>query len=111
MIFNLKGRKHPDVLISESELDQAVSYLKNSPFSKASNDPVSWTKQRLVNQIRDAIGDNPKADDFHNIAPGVFILVNYFGVDFALANEKEVKFQIWLLIRAESSTEKFIKIR
>jgi len=86
-----------DVVVSETDIDAALDHLRALPYRAGL--PVSWHRQRLLNQLREAIGQHPKIDQCHGVAPGVFAIVKPFGVDLVLRGEPDGRLQVWLLIR------------
>lgn len=60
--------------------------------------PVSWDRQRLLNQLREAIGQHPKIGQCHGVAPGLFAIVNPLDVDLVSRGELDGRMQVWLLI-------------
>lgn len=86
-----------EVVVSETDIGAALNHLRTLPHR--SSLPVSWDRQHLLNQLREAIGQRPKIDQCYGIAPGVFAIVKPFGVDLASHGESDGRLQVWLLIR------------
>lgn len=87
-----------EVVVSETDIEAALDHLRALPYRPSL--PVSWEdRQRLLNQLREAIGQRPKFDQCHGVAPGVFAIVKPFGVDLVSQGEPDGRLQVWLLIR------------
>ncbi|WP_454727689.1 MULTISPECIES: hypothetical protein [Cupriavidus] len=87
------------VVVSEPDLDAALAHLRSLPYQNES--PVAWERQRLIQQIRVAIGADRHVDGLYGIAPGVFAIVKPFGIDLARgAGEPDGRLQVWLAIRS-----------
>lgn len=92
-------KKAQTLVVSEPDLDAAIAHLRSLPHQKAS--PVPWERQRLVQEIREAIGAARHLDGLYSIAPGVFAIVKPFGIDLARGpDEPDGRLQVWLAIRA-----------
>lgn len=85
-----------EVVVSETDIEAALTHLKTLTYRASL--PLSWDRQRLLNQLREAIGQRPKIDQCHGVAPGVFAIVKPFGVDL-VSHEPDERLQVWLLIR------------
>ena len=111
---NLKENRTPEVVISESDLEAGVAYLKSLPWSATENMPEPWSRQRLLNSIADAISAQKKikAGDILKITHGIWAVVKPIGIDVAgdpFAHDKRL--QVWLLIRyAGTNPDKFIEV-
>jgi hypothetical protein len=95
------GNGKQEVVISETDIEAALDHLRTLPYRTAR--PVAWDRKHLLNLLGGAIGDRPKVDQCHNIAPGVFAMVKPFGVDLASQDEPDGgdgRLQVWLLIRS-----------
>ncbi len=91
------GSRKRVVVVSEPDIEAALNHLKALPYRASL--PLSWDRQRLLNQLREAIGQRPKIDQCHGVAPGVFAIVKPFGVDLVSHGEPDGRLQVWLLIR------------
>lgn len=91
------GNSKREVIISETDIESALDHLRSLPYRTSL--PVSWDRQRLLHQLRDALGQRPKIDQCHCVAPGVFAIIKPFGVDLIAHGEPDWRLQIWLLIR------------
>lgn len=86
-----------NVVISETDLDAALAYLRDQPCRETL--PVNWDRQRLLNQLNEAISRNPRLGEYHAVAPGVFAIVKPAGTDLVNSYEPDGHLQVWLLIR------------
>ncbi|HHU2837208.1 hypothetical protein VCX83_19520 [Aeromonas caviae] len=91
------GSTKQEMVVSETDIEAALDHLRTLPYRAAL--PVAWDRQRLLNQLREAIGQRPKIDQCHGVAPGVFAIVKPFGVDLVAHGEPDGRLQVWLLIR------------
>jgi hypothetical protein len=91
------GGGKEEVVVSETDMKAALDHLRTLPYTPSP--PLSWDRQRLLNQLREAIGQRPKINQCHGVAPGVFAIVKPFGVDLVSHGETDGRLQIWLLIR------------
>lgn len=86
-----------NVVISETDLAAALAYLRAQPCRETL--PVNWDRQRLLNQLSEAIGRHPRLGECHAVAPGVFAIVKPAGTDLVHSYEPDGRLQVWLLIR------------
>lgn len=91
------GNGKQELMISETDIGSALDHLRTLPYRAAL--PVAWDRQRLLHQLREALGRRPKIDQCHCVAPGVFAIVKPFGVDLVSRSEGAGRLQVWLLIR------------
>lgn len=93
------GSSKQEVVVSETDIDAALNHLRTLPYRAAL--PVAWDRQRLLNQLREVLGQRLRVDQCHGVAPGVFAIVKPFGVDLASQGEPDGdgRLQVWLLIR------------
>ncbi|ECH2288234.1 hypothetical protein [Enterobacter cancerogenus] len=90
-------RRKQEIVVSETDIEAALSHLRSLPYRDLM--PVSWDRLRLLSQLNEAIGRNPKIDEYHGIAPGLFAIIKPFGVDLMSHGEPDGRLQVWLLIR------------
>jgi hypothetical protein len=93
----LKLNRKQEVVVSETDIEAALDHLRALPYRPLL--PVSWDRQRFLGRLREAIGQRPKFDQCHGVAPGVFAIVKPFGVDLFSQGEPDGRLQVWLLIR------------
>lgn len=91
------GNSKQEIVVSEPDIEAALDHLGTLPHRASL--PVSWDRQRLLNQLRETLGQRPKINQCHGVAPGVFAIVKSFGVDLASHGEPDERLQVWLLIR------------
>lgn len=91
------GNNKQEMVVSETDIEAALDHLRTLPHRPSL--PVSWDRQCLLNQLRAAIGQCPKTDQCHGVAPGVFTIVKPFGVDLVSQGEPDGRLQVWRLIR------------
>lgn len=93
------GSSKYEVVVSETDIEAALDHLRTLPYRAVR--PVTWDRQHLLNQLCEAIGQRPKIDRCHSVAPGVFAIVKPFGVDLVSQGEPDSdgRLQVWLLIR------------
>ncbi len=92
------GSNTQEVVVSEIDIEAALDHLRTLPYRAAL--PAAWDRQRLLNLLREALGQRPKIDQCHSVAPGVFAIVKPFGVDLVSHGEPDGRLQVWLLMRS-----------
>lgn len=90
-------QKAPILVVSEPDLQAALEHLRALPYRP--DMPFSWDRQRLVEIIRQAVGKKTKVGNWHEVAPGVFVIIKPFGVDLAGVSEFDERLQVWIAIR------------
>jgi hypothetical protein len=88
--------QHSWIVISESDIEAALSHLRDLPHRNPMPDP--WDRQRLLNSLRKVLARQPHINNCMAVAPGVFAIVKPFGADLA-AHAPDARWQVWLLIR------------
>lgn len=96
-IDHMLRRPQQDLVVCEPDIDAALEHLRALPHRALL--PVSWDRKHLLNLLREAIGDKPKLNECHGVAPGVFAIIKPFGVDLVSRGEPDGRLQVWLLIR------------
>lgn len=93
------GSNKQEVVVSETDIEAALDHLRTLPYRAVR--PVAWDRQHLLNQLCEALGQRPKFDQCHGVAPGVFAIVKPFGVNLVSQGEPDGdgRLQVWLLIR------------
>lgn len=89
--------KKPMLVITEPDIEDALEHLRGLPFREPL--PKSWDRQHLLTMIRESIGKCPKVDQVFGIAPGVFGIIQPFGVDLASLRESDGCLQVWIAVR------------
>lgn len=51
-------RRKQELVVSEPDIEATLSHLRSLPYRATM--PVSWDRQRLLNQLREAIGPRPR---------------------------------------------------
>ncbi|MCU6501945.1 hypothetical protein LPN04_29555 [Rugamonas sp. A1-17] len=89
------------IVISEPDIATAVAHLKALPYSATAAMPVEWSRKRFLDTLAAALKANPKAQGSLPVAPGVWALVQPFGVDLAGdAFDRDARRQVWILLRS-----------
>jgi len=91
-------RKRPPLVVSEPDVDAALCHLRNLPFRPVQ--PKPWDRNRFLGTLRETIGDRPKIGQTFDVAPGVYAIIEPFGIDLAGMSETEERYQVWLAIRS-----------
>jgi hypothetical protein len=91
------NKTKPNIVISETDIDAALVYLRSLPYREAL--PVSWDRQHLLNSLNETIGLNPRIDECYAIGPGLYAIIKPCGADTAYRGEPDGRLQVWLLIR------------
>lgn len=91
------GSTKQEVVVSDTDIEAAFDHLRTLPYRTSL--PVSWDRQRLLNQLRKTLGQRPKINQCHGVAPGVFAIIKPFGVDLVSHGEPDGRLQVWLLIQ------------
>ena len=90
-----------ELVVSETDIEAALKHLRSLPFSPPI--PLSWDRQWLLIQIRDIVGVNRKIKQCFYVAPGVYAIINPFGVDLGGFKLNSGKLQVWLAIRSHGT--------
>ncbi|MFM0085023.1 hypothetical protein P0D72_40160 [Paraburkholderia sediminicola] len=89
------------IVISEPDIEAAVAHLRRLPQSAAASMPIEWSRKRFLDTLTATLTANPKAKGALAVAPGVWALVQPFGVDLATSNfDRDERQQVWILLRA-----------
>lgn len=89
------------IVISEPDIAAAVAHLRVLPFSATASMPVEWSRKRFLDTLTATLKANPKAKGALPIAPGVWALVQPFGVDLVgTAFDQDERRQVWVLLRS-----------
>lgn len=88
-------------VISEPDIEAAVAHLRSLPHSATASMPVEWSRKRFLNTLTARLRANPKAKGAFAVGPGVWALVQPFGVDLAETTfETDGRQQVCILIRS-----------
>ena len=85
------------LVVSEPDLDAALEHLRGLPYRNSL--PKAWDRQRLLGLIREAVGRRPKVGQLLDVAPGVYGVIQPFGIDLAEDHDRDTRLQVWLAIR------------
>ena len=114
ILTKFKTKTNPGVVVSETDLNAAMNYLKNIPYSITKNMPEPWSRQRLLNSIIESLKQQRSVavDDVFEIAYNIWGIVKPIGIDIAGDSfAHDHRYQIWILIRsANTDPENFIEI-
>ena len=89
------------IVISEPDIAAAVKHLRALPYSATASMPVEWSRKRFLDKLAATLKANPKAKGALPVAPGVWALVQPFGVDLAgAAYDQDERRQVWVLVRS-----------
>jgi hypothetical protein len=72
------------IVISEPDIDAAVAHLRELPYSATASMPVERSRKRFLDTLAATLRANPNAKGALPVAPGVWALVQPFGVDLAV---------------------------
>ena len=89
------------IVISEPDVVAAVAHLRVLPYSATASMPVEWSRKRFLDTLAATLKANPKANGTLQVAPGVWALVQPFGVDLAGTEfDRDERRQVWVLLRS-----------
>lgn len=88
------------IVISEPDIEAAVKHLREQPYSATATMPAEWSRKRFLDTLSATLRANPKAKGALPVAPGVWALVQPYGVDLAGSLESDGRRQVWVLIRS-----------
>ena len=89
------------IVISEPDIAAAVAHLRALPHSATAALPAEWSRKRFLDTLTATLRANPKAKGALPVAPGVWALVQPFGVDLAGTEyDRDDRRQVWVLLRA-----------
>ncbi|MDO5947867.1 hypothetical protein [Burkholderia cepacia] len=86
-------------VISEPDIEAAVAHLRALPLSATASMPVEWSRKRFLDTVTATLRANPKAKGVLAVGPGIWLLVQPFGVDLAGTFENDERRQVWILTR------------
>lgn len=89
------------IVISEPDIAAAVAHLRALPHSATAAMPAEWSRKRFLDTLTATLKANPRAKGTLAVAPGVWALVQPFGIDLAgAAYDQDERRQVWVLLRA-----------
>jgi hypothetical protein len=94
-----RERDRIKIVISESDIDAALEHLRSLSYRPF--EPESWERSALLLEVKKQISSHLKCGGGFYVAPGVYAIVNYFGIDLigSPAGSNDVPWQVFLLIR------------
>jgi hypothetical protein len=87
-------------VISEPDIEAAVAHLRELLYSASSSMPSQWSRKRFLDTLTATLRANPKVKGALSVAPGVWALVQPFGVDLAGSLASDERRQVWVLLRS-----------
>jgi hypothetical protein len=95
------GRKSKiDIVISEPDLESALSHLNSLPYSGTNKMPTKWGIKQVQEWIVSEIPKKLSCGDSFNFGTGLWCHVVPLGYDFAGYNNKEMRLQIVVSVRS-----------
>ena len=99
------------IVISEPDIAAAVAHLRALPHSATAAMPIEWSRKRFLDTLTATFKANPKAKGALAVAPGVWALLQPFGVDLAgTAFDRDHRRQVWVLIRSVGTDPASVEI-
>ncbi|MFM0265492.1 hypothetical protein [Paraburkholderia sediminicola] len=89
-----------EIVISEPDLEAAVAHLRQLPRSVTAQMPLEWSRKRFLDTLKATLRVNPRAKGVLPVAPGVWALIQPYGVDLAGSLDDTSRRQIWILLRS-----------
>lgn len=89
-----------EIVISEPDIEAAIAHLRELPHSVSAKMPEEWSRKRFLDTLTATLRANPKAKGALPVAPGVWAIVQPFGVDLAGSWASDDRRQVWVLLRA-----------
>lgn len=91
----------PQNVVSEPDIEVSVAHLRGLPHSAPTSMPVEWSRKRFLDTLKATLTANPKAKVVLPVAPGVWAMVQPFGVNLAGSTvERDERRQVWVLIHS-----------
>jgi hypothetical protein len=89
------------IFMSEPDIKAAVAHLRALPYSATAAMPVEWSRKRFLDTLAATLRANPRTKGALPVAPGVWMLVQPFGVDLAgTPFDQGKRQQVWVLLHA-----------
>lgn len=92
----LSRRKPQELVISEPDIIAALDHLQTLPYRTPL--PTSWDRLRLLNCVREAVGERPERDKCYQVGSSLYAIIQPLGVDL-LFDGHDGRGQVCLLIR------------
>ena len=101
----------PQIVISEPDIEAAVAHLRELPRSPRASMPVEWSRKRFLDTLTATLTANPKAKGALAVAPGVWAIVQPFGVDLAGSSfDGDERRQVWVLLRSAGTDPSRVEV-
>ena len=89
------------IVISEPDIAAAVAHLRMLTFSATASMPGEWSRKQFLDTLAATLAANPKAKGVLPVAPGVWALVQPFGLDLAGTTfDQDERRQVLVLLRS-----------
>jgi hypothetical protein len=88
-------------VISEPDIEAAVAHLRALPLATSASMPREWSRKLFLDRLSATLQANPRAKGALPIAPGVWALLQPYGIDLAgspAINDRQL--QVWVLLRS-----------
>jgi hypothetical protein len=102
-MLSIPKRPVREIVISEPDLQVALTHLQGLPFSKTKGMPDQWGREWVLQCLREALEQLPKGAigerSCVQFGPSLWALVVPFGIDLAGADHQDGRLQVWVLTR------------
>lgn len=102
-MMSILKRQTREIVISEPDIQVALSHLQDLPFSKTKGMPDQWGREWVLQCLREALEQRPKGAIGERscvpFGPGLWAIVVPFGIDLAGGDRPDGRFQVWVLTR------------
>jgi len=95
-------KQSPNIAISDSEIDKALSYLNSLPYSKTARMPDVWAKQQFIDWLNESLPNEIEHGVHFEIATGVsgkIVQLASISMSSDITVSDEAKFLVMLYIR------------
>lgn len=102
-MLSILKRPKQEIVISEPDIQSALSHLKAFSTSKTKDMPTQWGREWVLQCIREAVEARPKHSigerSLVQFGPGLWAIVVPYGIDLAGGDFQQGRLQVWVLIR------------
>lgn len=103
-MLSILNKPKREILISEPDIQLAITHLQGLPFSLTSTLPNQWGRQRILQCLREAL-DGIQVHPMNGrqcipFAPGLWALIVPYGSDLADPSISDGRLQVWVLTRS-----------
>ena len=114
-MFLILKRAKRELYISEPDLESAHAHLMALPQSKTGAMPRQWGREWVLQCLREALdglNDNAIGEaSCVSFGPGLWAMIQPFGIDLTGAGSAEGKYQVWVLVRsADTDPQRITKL-